>query len=443
MRAPDVEAGWAALAAQLEPPLAPVVPLRKPSPRADRGACRGRGAAGGRQRVRRGVALRGRTRRSRRAVHRPHPPARDRTAHARTVRRSTAGSSAERSASRRWPSPRQPATGPNRRRRHDATAGSRQGTTKPGDDPNDRDQGTGNDGQHNDHGAATTAPRARRNPTHLGRLVRPRSLGPLSPFLGTFSRISRISRPVPSMGRVTTPGHPTPSPSADGSWSPTLAPPPWTWLHRKGRPSGRLFRVSGLRSRAAGRLSGPRARRAPGARRRRARSATRGSRRRTAAALGAAWSTPVDASRSARSRRLAADARCHRSRRRPSSRGGRERARPARLPDASAGPDLDHVELAGIQFVPSRDDLLGDLVGAYRSGCPAAPWFSDRSHRSAIPSGRCSLEHADVSATSATIATSSARLTTGPPRPSRPCPRRSSPARRASRRSSRRAASRS
>ena len=56
MRAPDVEAGWAALAAQLEAPHRAGRSAAHARSRAVRGVCRRRRAHGGRQRVRRGLA---------------------------------------------------------------------------------------------------------------------------------------------------------------------------------------------------------------------------------------------------------------------------------------------------------------------------------------------------------------------------------------------------
>ena len=245
MRAPDVEAGWAALAAQLEAPIAPVVPLRT--------STRGRFVAFA---VAAALMVAGsafaavshvrdtpadpiapavppiHTSVTGPRAHAPFsgPPAEQRSSphHDTQAERSTAGRRARvtgavpRAPAGAGTAPPNPATIRTTGTRARATTGSTTITA-----------------------AATTAPRAR---TRAPRAARPTPrLGSLSPFLGTFSRISRISRPVPSMGRVTTPGHPNPIPLGDGSWSPTLAPSPWTWLHRTGRPSGRLFRVSGLR----------------------------------------------------------------------------------------------------------------------------------------------------------------------------------------------------
>ncbi len=153
MRAPDVEAGWAALAAQLEAPIAPVVPLRK--------ATRGRFVAFA---VAAALMAAGSAFAAVRyvgdsttdpvapavppvhaSVTGPHahapfsgPPAeqRPRPQHHTDGGTSPGGTSGTGAGGGSAPSP----------------SGSGDGTTKPGDDPNDRDQGTGNDGQHNDHG---------------------------------------------------------------------------------------------------------------------------------------------------------------------------------------------------------------------------------------------------------------------------------------------------
>ena len=156
MRAPDVEAGWAALAAQLEAPIAPVVPLRKPA--------RGRFVAFA---VAAALMLAGS---AFAAVRYVGAPATDPVAPAVSPVHTTvtgphahapfSGPPAE-DRSRTQPEhggtshggPRPegtPGTGDGGGAQ--SPSGSGDGTSKPGDDPNDRDQGTGNDGQHNDHG---------------------------------------------------------------------------------------------------------------------------------------------------------------------------------------------------------------------------------------------------------------------------------------------------
>ena len=196
-------------------PARPGRAIAEAEPRADRGACRCRRVVGRRDRVRRGVALREPTRRSSRAVHRPHPTARDRTAHPRTVRRSPAGSSAERPATQQWPTPCRPVGRPLRGRHDD-----RGGKTRP---PRSRarTRTTATRAQATMASttiteAATTAPRERRNPTSRRGSSLPWPFAPLTRFFGIFA-IPRTSRPIPTMGRVTTPGHPTPSPSATGA----------------------------------------------------------------------------------------------------------------------------------------------------------------------------------------------------------------------------------
>ena len=158
MRAPDVEAGWAALAAQLEAPIAPVVPLRKPS--------RGRFVAIA---VAAALMLAGS---AFAAVRYVGAPATDPVAPAVSpVHASVTGPRAH------APFSGPPAEPRSRPQHHtdDGTShgrasgtgdgggtqspgGSGDGTSKPGDDPNDRDQGTGNDGQHNDHGGGNNGP---------------------------------------------------------------------------------------------------------------------------------------------------------------------------------------------------------------------------------------------------------------------------------------------
>ena len=168
MRAPDVEAGWAALAAQLEAPIAPVVPLRTPS--------RGRFVAFA---IAAALMVAGSAVAAVRyvgdsptdpvapavppihaSVTGPHahapfsgPPAGDRSRphheHGGTSHGGTSHSGT-------------PGTGDGGGT--PSTGGGGDGTSKPGDDPNDRDQGTGNDGQHNDHGGGNNGPEG----THPG-----------------------------------------------------------------------------------------------------------------------------------------------------------------------------------------------------------------------------------------------------------------------------------
>lgn len=157
MPTPDIEAGWAALAARLDTPLAPVVPLRTPT--------RGRTVvlavaaalmlAGGAFAA---VAHfgDGRTDHVEPVVPRVHVPVTGPHTHApfsgppagTKPRGHQGGSGSARGTSGGT------GTGAGSRDGGSATnSGDGGGTTsKPGDDPNDRDQGTGNDGAHNDHG---------------------------------------------------------------------------------------------------------------------------------------------------------------------------------------------------------------------------------------------------------------------------------------------------
>jgi uncharacterized membrane protein YgcG len=150
MPAPDIEAGWAALVAQLDVPLAPVVALRKPK--------RGRTVAlavAAAMMLAAGalatVAHFGEGRSNQIApvvtpafglVTGPHahapfagPPADSGPIHHRDgggTGGSTSGSTDGGGTA--------------------GSSGGGDGTPKPGDDPKDRDQGTGNDGRHNDQG---------------------------------------------------------------------------------------------------------------------------------------------------------------------------------------------------------------------------------------------------------------------------------------------------
>ena len=158
MRAPDVEAGWAALAAQLEVPIAPVVPLRTPS--------RGRFVAFA---VAAALMVAGSAFAA--VSHVRDTPADPITPAAPHVHASVSGPRAHAPFSGppavQRPSPHHDTpVGP----KHGGTSGtggpggapspsgSGDGSSKPGDDPNDRDQGTGNDGQHNDHGGGNNGP---------------------------------------------------------------------------------------------------------------------------------------------------------------------------------------------------------------------------------------------------------------------------------------------
>ena len=157
MRAPDVEAGWAALAAQLEAPIAPVVPLRR--------STRGRFVAFA---VAAALMMAG--------------TAFAAVSHFRDAPAGPIAPAVPRVHTVTGPHAHAPFSGPPAEQRpsshHDTQSGTKHGgtpgtgdgggtsspsgsgdgTSKPGDDPNDRDQGTGNDGQHNDHGGGNNGP---------------------------------------------------------------------------------------------------------------------------------------------------------------------------------------------------------------------------------------------------------------------------------------------
>jgi len=148
----DIEAGWAALAAQLDVPLAPVVPLRKPKRArtvvlAVAAAMMLAGSAFA------AVAHFGDGRTDHVApvvgpVHLPvtgphaHAPFTGPPAVSEPTGHHGGGGNGTGSGGGSGTSGGGSTTG-------SGTGGS---TSKPGDDPNDRDQGTGNDGHHNDHG---------------------------------------------------------------------------------------------------------------------------------------------------------------------------------------------------------------------------------------------------------------------------------------------------
>ena len=166
MRAPDIEAGWAALAEQLEPPLAPVVPLRKPS----RGRIVVLAAAA---LLVAGTAFAA-------VSHFGSRPADRHVPSIAPIQRPMTGPHIHEPFAGPPPDPR-PSD-----RRHDGSqhpagpsagpsdggtttaGGSHQGASKPGDDPNDRDQGTGNDGQHNDHGGGNNGAEGTKKPHESG-----------------------------------------------------------------------------------------------------------------------------------------------------------------------------------------------------------------------------------------------------------------------------------
>jgi hypothetical protein len=159
MPTPDVDGGWAALAAQLEPPLAQVIPLRRKS--FIRPALMGVAAA----LLVAGSAFAAVT----------HG---DRSAHVAPVVSTPGVAFAGPRLHGAFAGPLTTVTGPTKHTHAGGDAGGSSATgtapsggstgsdgtgggndhTKPTDDPNDRDQGTGNDGQHNDHGGGNNGP---------------------------------------------------------------------------------------------------------------------------------------------------------------------------------------------------------------------------------------------------------------------------------------------
>jgi hypothetical protein len=154
MSEPDVEAGWAALVAQLEPPVAPVVPLRRPRP--SKAIVLGVAAAiliGGSA-----LAMVGHGR----APQPPATPAGFGSAGGSLGPHSHPAFSGAPPA----PQPTPPQQGGNRGAAGhsggstppagssgDASAGTGQPTSPPHtDSPDDTDHGTGNDGSHDDNG---------------------------------------------------------------------------------------------------------------------------------------------------------------------------------------------------------------------------------------------------------------------------------------------------
>ena len=232
MPEPDVEAGWAALVAQLEPPVAPVVPLRRPRPAGDRRSAVAAailigGSAFAMVAPRRGTAAVPRPRPVSDppdAVDRPHTPSGRSPAHRpRSDRRRPSVAATDGGTGHRAAPPRR-AVAPARRRR-DEPADAHRRTTTPGRhrsrhrqrrQPRRQRPGNNTSGQ-----SSTRQPR--RQPT--GRATTPGTRAAAAhgssaatdrPLSGTFFGSSRTSRPLPPMGRVTTPGH-TPSPSATGA----------------------------------------------------------------------------------------------------------------------------------------------------------------------------------------------------------------------------------
>ncbi|MEP6758323.1 MAG: hypothetical protein ABJB55_03930, partial [Actinomycetota bacterium] len=149
---PDVEAGWAALAARLDVPLAPVVPMRKPS------RARTVALAVAAAMLLAGAAFAavahfengraGHPAPGSKLIHVPvtgphaHMPFAGPPAHPQPANHHHGGGTGTGAGDGSGSGSGDGGSG----------NGSGGGTSKPGDDPNDRDQGTGNDGHHNDHG---------------------------------------------------------------------------------------------------------------------------------------------------------------------------------------------------------------------------------------------------------------------------------------------------
>jgi hypothetical protein len=163
---PSVEAGWAALLARIDAP-APVVPLRRPRPRRTLSIA-----------VAAALALAGIAYAASRGSHDGSPAVSPATTGP-AVAGPFSGSHGRRSApgptARTAPpsgSVRPSGSGPSARG-GGATPGIDSGTgggsAKPGDDPHDRDQGTGNDGSHNDHGSGNNGPEGSPPPESHGR----------------------------------------------------------------------------------------------------------------------------------------------------------------------------------------------------------------------------------------------------------------------------------
>jgi len=172
MRAPDVEAGWAALSALLDEPIAPVVPFRKPK--------RGRTVvlAVAAAMMLAGSAFAavahfgdGHTDRIAPSVRPVHAPTTGPHAHAPFAGPQRGSQPAGHHHGDGPGTDTVGATGSGSSSSGGSTTGSgdRGGSTsKPGDDPNDRDQGSGNDGPHNDHGGGNNGPEGSKPGTSSG-----------------------------------------------------------------------------------------------------------------------------------------------------------------------------------------------------------------------------------------------------------------------------------
>jgi hypothetical protein len=166
MPEPDLDAGWAALAAQLEPPVAPVIPLRRPRHR--RAVVLGVAAAmllasGALAMVRHGGGAQGSSERSGRARPsllrlgpRVHPPFAGPPADHRSAPSNDVGGHQDHRGGGTVSSGGQPSSS-------DPSGGTSSGSTHGGthafhhDSPDDTDHGTGNDGTHDDNGQGNDA----------------------------------------------------------------------------------------------------------------------------------------------------------------------------------------------------------------------------------------------------------------------------------------------
>jgi uncharacterized membrane protein YgcG len=171
MRAPDVEAGWAALSARLDVPIAPVVPLRKPK----RGRTVALAVAAAMMLAGSAFAAvahfgDGRGDHIAPVVTPVHVPVTGPHAHAPFGGPSDVPAPADHHHGSGAGAGGGAGSG-STSSGGDSSTGSSDGggsTSKPGDDPNDRDQGTGNDGHHNDHGGGNNGPEGSQPGTSSG-----------------------------------------------------------------------------------------------------------------------------------------------------------------------------------------------------------------------------------------------------------------------------------
>jgi hypothetical protein len=153
MPAPDADAGWAALSALLDPPAATVIPLRKRSSRrpiallaAAAILVAGGAFAAVRQHAQQRAAPSPPTQLPTVAAAGPH-------VHAPFSRPHTLPSTTDGHGSSEPGLGTAPVGSTKHETQSTESQRDRQGHPKPHDDPNDLDQGTGNDGMHDDNGA--------------------------------------------------------------------------------------------------------------------------------------------------------------------------------------------------------------------------------------------------------------------------------------------------